>query len=316
MKHKVFMLIVCILVTQLTFTQSISINKGSGFFKVKGSKNHEKDSITVFYYQPKKFTKNSKHLIVIPGAGRNANNYRDSWIKIAEKYNVLIIALSYPEKTYDYGNYHLAGTVKGLDFSKGISFKKGTNQVYINEDVIKFNFNNNKKDWIFNDFDRVFKLVKKITKSNQKKYDMFGHSAGGQILHRFALLYPNSKANKILASNAGTYTFPDYKTKFPFGINNTHISSKWLKKSFKKNLILFLGELDNKTETRGRMLRSKTVDKQGISRIDRGRNFYKFSKILASKTNTNFNWKLIEIPKVGHDYKKMAQAAGKYLYEE
>ncbi|RSC93339.1 hypothetical protein [Tenacibaculum singaporense] len=145
---------------------------------------------------------------------------------------------------------------------------------------------------------------------------MFGHSAGGQILHRFALLYPNSKADKILASNAGTYTFLDHKTKFPFGIKNTRINTKWLKKSFKKNLILFLGELDNKTETRGRMLRSKTVDKQGVSRIDRGRNFYKFSETFASKTNANYNWKLVEIQKVGHDYKKMAKAAGKYLYEK
>ncbi|UAB80065.1 hypothetical protein INR76_07930 [Marixanthomonas sp. SCSIO 43207] len=316
MKHKVFTLIVCILVTQLTFAQNISINEGSGFFRVKGNKKHEKDSITVFYHQPKKFTRNSKHLIVLPGAGRNANDYRDSWIEISEKYNVLIIALSYPEKTYDYGNYHLARTVKDLDFSKGVSFKKGTNQVHINEDVIKFNFNENKKDWIFNDFDRIFKLVKKITKSSQKTYDMFGHSAGGQILHRFALLYPNSKADKILASNAGTYTFPDYKTKFPFGLKNTGISTTWIKKSFKKNLILFLGELDNKTETRGRMLRSKTVDKQGVGRIDRGRNFYKFSEIYASKTKANFNWKLVEIPNVGHDYKQMAKAAGEYLYKK
>ena len=101
---------------------------------------------------------------------------------------VLIVSPSYSEQEYNYGDYHLGGIVKDLNLSKGISIKKGTNQVHIDEDVIEFNVNEDKEDWIFNDFDRIFKLVKKVTKSPQKKYDMFGHSAGGQILHRFALL--------------------------------------------------------------------------------------------------------------------------------
>ena len=252
--------------------------------------------------------------MVIPGAGRNGDDYRDSWIEESEKYSVLIISPSYPEKEYNYGDYHLGGIVKNLNLSRGVSFKKGTNQVHIDENVIEFNVNENMEDWIFNDFDRIFKLVKKATKSKQRKYDMFGHSAGGQILHRLALLYPNSKADRMLASNAGTYTFPDYNTNFPFGIENVGIQQKKLKKSFKKKLVLFLGELDNESETRGRMLRSETVDKQGTNRLDRGQNYYKFSKELAENYGMKFNWKLEIVPNVGHDQKKMAGGAAEYLY--
>ncbi len=227
---------------------------------------------------------------------------------------MLIVSPSYPEEAYNYGDYHLGGIVKDLNLTKGVSFKKGTNQVHIDENIVEFNVNKSEAEWIFNDFDRIFKIVKKATNSNQKTFDMFGHSAGGQILHRFVLFYPKSKAYRVLASNAGTYTFPDNKTNIPFGIKNVDVNQKQLKKSFKKKLVLFLGALDNDSETRGRMLRSKTADRQGTNRFDRGKNYYKFSKELSENSGMKFNWKLEIVPNVGHDQKKMAEAAAEYLY--
>lgn len=315
MNYKLFLLIITVFITHSSFTQNIELNRGSGFFKINGIGKHQNDSITIFYHKPINFTRSSKILIVVPGAGRNGDSYRDSWIKTSEKHSVLVLSPSYPEKDYNYGDYHLGGIIKGLDLSKGISFKKGTNQVHIDENVIEFNVDTNKGNWIFNDFDRIFELVKKSSKSNQKKYDMFGHSAGGQILHRFVLFQPNSKANRILASNAGTYTLLDSETFYPFGIENVNFTKKQLKKSFNKKLVLFLGELDNNLETKGRMLRSKTADKQGTSRIVRGKNFYSFSKKLSENSKLKFKWKLEVVPNIGHNQKKMAKAAAEYLYE-
>ncbi|MCT4630492.1 MAG: hypothetical protein N4A42_11465, partial [Winogradskyella sp.] len=111
------------------------------------------------------------------------------------------------------------------------------------------------------------------TGSSQKQYDIFGHSAGGQILHRFALLFPDSKANRILASNAGSYTLPDFKTNFPYGLKDLRIETSQLKESFQKNLVVFLGEEDNENETGGLILRSPTLDKQGTHRFSRGNYF-------------------------------------------
>jgi len=78
--------------------------------------------------------------------------------------------------------------------------------------------------------------------------------------------------------------------------------------------VLFLGELDNESETRGRMLRSETVDKQGTNRLDRGQNYYKFSKEYAENSGMKFNWKLEIVPNIGHDQEKMAGVAAEYLY--
>ena len=294
--------------------QNLSFKNGSGSFQINGTGMHKSDTITIFYHRPANFSSKSKILLVIPGAGRNGDDYRDSWIEASEKHSVLILSPSYPEKSFNYGDYHLGGVVKNLNLSKGISFKKGTNQVIIDENVVEFKVNANQGDWIFNDFDRIFELVKAATSSRQKQYDLFGHSAGGQILHRFAVLHPKSKADRILASNAGTYTLPDFQTDFPFGMKNVGLDKKGLKKSFKKELVLFLGELDNENETRGRMLRSETADRQGTNRLARGKHFYSTSEETAKNSGYKFNWKLEIVPDVGHDQKKMAESAAKYLY--
>lgn len=320
MKLKLITLIVTISVVFINhlFAQSnkteININEGTGSFNFFGGIGHEDDTIKVFYNKPKNFTKNSKILLVIPGAGRNADDYRDSWVETSEKYSALIISPSYTEKDYDYGAYHLGGLVKDLDLRKGVKFIKGTNKVELDEDVVEFNLNTNSSQWIYHDFDRLFDLVTKEVGSSQKSYDVFGHSAGGQILHRFALFAPNSKANRILASNAGSYTLPEFNTAFPFGVKDLSINKKSLKQSFKKHLVIFLGELDNANETGGLLLRSPTVDKQGTHRLSRGKYFYKKSKELAKVKHLKFNWDLQVISDVGHDQRKMAKAAAKYLY--
>ncbi|WP_034059637.1 hypothetical protein [Lacinutrix jangbogonensis] len=295
--------------------ETVHFNDGSGSFIISGGKGYENIDLTVYYHKPKKFNHSTKVLVVIPGSGRNGDSYRDSWIKASEKHNVLILSPSYPEKNYNYGGYHLGNMITVLDISKGFSYKKNTNQVWMDEDVAEFNLNTDPSVWIYSDFDRLFSIAKKSLKLKAKKYDMFGHSAGGQILHRFTIFYPESKANRILASNAGSYTPTEYQTNFPFGIKNTMTKKKNLKKSFRKNLTIFLGELDNADENGGKMLRSETVDLQGTHRLARGTYFYNKGLKTARSMNTKYNWELKIIPGVGHNQRKMAEAAAVYLYE-
>ena len=296
-------------------SQSIQINEGSGSFIINGGKGHENVDLTVYYHKPKTFNKSTKVLLVIPGSGRNGDDYRDSWIQTSEKHNVLILSPSYPEKNYNYGGYHLGNMITVLDISKGFTYKKNTNQVWMDENIAEFDLNSDPSVWIYSDFDRLFSIAKKSLKFKAKKYDMFGHSAGGQILHRFTIFYPESKADRILASNAGSYTPTEYQTNFPFGIKNTNTTKRNLKKSFRKNLTMFLGELDNADENGGKMLRSKTVDIQGTHRLARGTYFFNKGLETAESLNTKYNWKLKIIAGVGHNQRKMAKAAAIYLYE-
>ncbi len=301
----------------VTFGQNkkISIQEGSGVFSIVGGLKHEQKTIKIFYHKPKAFDSNTKVVIVIPGSGRNGDSYRDSWVEESEKYNLLILSPNYSEKEYPYKDYHLGGILTDLNIREHAKFKKNSNQVFLNEEKVSFTINNNTKQWIFNDFDRLFDLVVDHLKIPQKQYDIFGHSAGGQVLHRFAIFHPKSKANRIIAANSGSYTLTDFDTHFPFGTKNTHLSDRDLKKSFAKKLIVFVGELDNENSTGGILLRSKTVDRQGLHRLARAKYFFATAKSKAQQIGCEFNWELKVIKGVGHNQRKMGDAAGLLLFD-
>lgn len=293
----------------------VNIKEGSGAFLIEGSKGKESKTITVFYHRPKAFNKNAKILIVVPGAGRNADSYRDSWIEASEQYNVLILSPMYPEEYYGFEDYHMAGLFQNANLKEAVTFEANSNVAQLDEAILSFQINATPSTWLFPDFDRLFELVVKATGSTQTQYDLFGHSAGGQILHRLAIFHPDSKANRIIAANSGFYTLPNKELALPFGIKDTPIKEENLARSFQQKLVLFIGELDNENEQGGTLLRSPTVDQQGLHRLARGQYCYQFAKGKAAELGLPFNWKIEIVPKVGHNQQKMGQAAAKFLME-
>lgn len=293
----------------------VNIKTGSGVFLIEGGQNKKEKNIKVYYHQPKNYRENSKVLIVLPGAGRNGDSYRDAWIEAAEKYSILVLSPMYAEQDYSFEEYHLGGLIQAANVRESIQFIEGTNIAKLDEAIFSFTINNNPSDWLFNDLDRLFNLVTSQIATTQTQYDIFGHSAGGQILHRFPIFYPNSKAKRIIAANAGFYTLPNLEDKLPFGIKNTPINPEDLELSFAKKLTILIGELDNEQERGGTLLRSLSADKQGLSRLARGQFFYQYSQQLATKIDAHYNWTIKIVPNVGHDHKEMGKAAAKLLYE-
>jgi len=53
-----------------------------------------------------------------------------------------------------------------------------------------------------------------------ERFHLFGFSAGAQFVHRYAMAYPHRVASAIIA-NAGRFTLPDPKQRFPRGIRST-----------------------------------------------------------------------------------------------
>lgn len=273
----------------------ITIQEGSGVFLIEGIREKAK-TISVYYYKPKNFTKDSKVLLVLPGAGRGGRVYRNAWKGTAEKHNVLVLSLQYSEHHYpEFWNYNLGGMIYD------VNVKEETYTVH-----------QEPEKWIFGDFDRIFDMVKNELDLNTGSYDMFGHSAGGQVLHRLAIFHPNTKANRILAANSGWYTIPTTAAIFPYGLRNIRESVSRL--DFSKNFVIFLGEKDDASETRGELRRSPKVDIQGLGRLSRGNYFYQESQKIAIAANLEFNWSIEIVPNVGHDYKAMSQRAAAYLY--
>jgi len=297
-------------------SSNVQLHVGSGNYFIQGGKGNRQKLINVFYHKPQKFNDKSKVLIVIPGAGRNAWNYRDSWVEASEKHNVLILSPAYAERDYDFAAYHLGGTVTDLRFDNQKAFNEGkrTGKYIFKDEEILSKVNHSADTWIFDDFDRIFETAMAPLDSKQYQYDIFGHSAGGQILHRLAIFKPNSRANRIIAANSGSYTITNFENKLPFGLSNSVINNSHLKSSFSLQLTILVGELDNENETRGSLLHTPTVDKQGLGRVARSLYFYQKAAEQAETIGAKFNWQRKVVKGVGHDYRKMGKAAVTLLY--
>ena len=124
-----------------TDLNQINIHKGSGAFLLEGGLEKKNRWVRISYHKPEKFTKNSRLLLVIPGAGRNGHDYRDTWIDYAESTGTLILSPSYSEDQYGFADYHLASMVQQPATPSDLSYS----------------MNSNSAEWLYRDFDRIFK---------------------------------------------------------------------------------------------------------------------------------------------------------------
>ena len=288
------------------------LSPGAGSFEIAGGRGRINDRITVHYYLPGGLRLDSRVLLIVPGAGRNSYEYRNEWLEAARKKNILIAALGYPEDKYDFAAYHMGGVMKNLIIENLPADSSGV--IRLKDDDIKFDTSTDKKDWLFNDFDRLFALLRTATGLTSARYDIFGHSAGAQILHRLALFHPQSRADKLVAANAGFYTLPDLTRPLPVGLDGTGVTKAGLSDAFAVNLTLLLGENDDSEDAGGILLRTPTIDEQGQGRLSRGRYFYKTGQEQAAALDTSFRWRLETVPGVGHNFRAMSRAAHDVLY--
>ncbi len=272
--------------------------------------------LAVHYVRPANYNSSSPILLVLPGAGRNSDDYRDAWIDAACNSGTLVAALGYPEEHYDFAAYNMGGTISNLHFDNP-SFARVSETattVTLDDADIRFDVVTNRPGWIFDDFDHVFEKLVEMTASEQATYDIFGHSAGGQILHRFAIFAPQSKARVVIAANSGFYTFPDLSQALPTGLEGTGLTETDLTYAFGTRLVLMLGALDNSDQAGGTLLHTPHIDQsQGLGRLDRGQRFYEHSRHEAERVGADFQWQLQIIDGIGHDYRAMSAAAAEYL---
>lgn len=272
--------------------QSIAfLNEGSGKFTFSDYEPFKNKSMEVYYYRPEKLPADAPVLFVMHGTLRNADTYRDNWVSLADKYKVLIVVPQFTKnnfpgsRSYNYGNL-------------------------LNEDKELVD----EKDWSYSLLDPIFDYLISKTGMDTKDYDVFGHSAGSQFVHRLLLFKGKTKAQRLVTSNAGTYTMPDFDVDFPYGLKGMGYLKERLKEVFSEKLVVQLGKEDNNPKHKY-LNTSKKALQQGENRYERGQSFYKKSKTLAEQENMKFNWVIRTVSGVGHNNGKMAIDAAEYLYE-
>ncbi|GLU45350.1 hypothetical protein [Allomuricauda sp. NBRC 101325] len=264
-------------------TATHKINVGIDSFVMQAYKDSERKSIKVWTYKPESWNDKDKIVFVMHGGGRNADDYLNAWVELANKNNLLIIAPEFENKFSKYTTN---------DYQEGNLFTF-------------FGTKNPKAEWAYTVVENIFDHIKSVNNITNEQYDIFGHSAGAQFVHRMVMLMPESRFGTAIAANSGFYSLPNENLEFPYGIKNVETD---LQKSYKKRLIVLLGELDNDPSL-GTFRTTDLAMEQGEHRLERGTTFFNVNKELTSKNNWTFNWEFETVKEVGHDYKKMSENA-------
>lgn len=270
-------------------TSSTPIPDGKDTFAMYAYQESKRKSIRVWTYKPEAWKSGDKIVFVMHGGGRNADDYLEAWVTIAEDDNLLILAPEFESKFAKYTTN---------DYQEGNLFTF-------------FGTKNPKEEWAYTVIENIFDRVKSVNDLTNDTYDIFGHSAGGQFVHRMIMLMPDARIENAVAANAGFYTFPDHNASYPYGIENV-LGDSELQKAYKKRLVVLLGEMDNDPSL-GTFRTTDMAMEQGGHRLERGSNFYQANRQLSRSNSWIFNWEIDTVKNVGHDYRNMSKAAIKWL---
>ena len=259
-----------------------------GTFQYNSGAQFQGKIIPVHYFVPAGEVAGMPFLIIMHGADRNAREYLAAWAQKTREYKVIAIA---PEFS--------AADFNSVEYNEGNFITSGSM--------------NPPEATTFSLIDKIFEFVKSELELNNDSYDIYGHSAGAQFVHRYLQFYDSPKVGKAITANAGWYTFPNEAINYPYGIKNLfsdHDAHR--RKYYARQLIILLGTADT---IRGGSLRTTAgADNQGLNRLERGNYFFQYNQGRAAATNEAFNWQRQYVEGVGHDNILMAPAAADILY--
>lgn len=278
-------IVAIIFITSINFALAAeSLHVGEGVYQFAESAGFNKEPINIYYYRPKNWKVGDKILVEFHGIDRNPQLFTKNLHRQAEQKNFLLICPEFTKAKFPGNKFYNYGNV----------------------------LNPKKSEWTYNVANRIIDDLKNRTGSSKSKIIFFGHSAGGQFLHRYLFFADKIKADKIIAANAGLYFMPDENTNFPHGMKNTSVTDRELKRAYSQDVIIMLGENDVNRDSKY-FPKSAKDDKQGLTRFERGKNFFAKSQVKAKRLGTKFNWRLVKVPNVGHDGLKMIKQAMRYI---
>jgi hypothetical protein len=235
--------------------------------------------------RPNDWTVDTPVLFVHHGVGRNGRDYRDYWLKMIESIRLLVIAIEFSEASFpDYLWYHFGNRHD----------EAGTP--------------NPPEQWTYGIDERLFAELRAQGLTNQQRYGLFGHSAGGQFVHRMLSFGYRDRVAIAVSANAGTYAMPDLDVAWPFGLGETELDPPALGRLLEFPITVMTGTQDIKTTGRYFPKGPRSL-RQGATRHERAHNYVRAGHAAAEALHTRCAWSVIDVPDVGHDGGLMSEAA-------
>jgi hypothetical protein len=235
--------------------------------------------------RPARYDTDTPVLIVHHGVARNGRDYRDYWLRLVDEADILAISVEFTEAAFpEYLWYHFGN----LHDENGVP--------------------NPREQWTYGIDERLFDALLDQGLTRQGRFGVFGHSAGGQFVHRMLSFGFRDRVAVAVSANAGTYAMPDLEVAWPFGLGETGLRADTLREVLEFPITVMTGTRD--TKTTGRFFpKGPRSMRQGATRHERAHNYVGAGHAAAEALGTRCAWAVINVPDVGHDGEGMSIAA-------
>ncbi len=254
-------------------------------------KNQPGREIILNTYTSKGYKPGNNVVFVQHGMLRNGDDYRDFWIPAADKHDLLIIAPTFPNPQF-------------LD-------SEGYNNGMVLDDDGKVT---PRDTWIYQVPGLICRELEEAGIIAPGKSRIYGHSAGGQFLHRMVSLFGFGPFVSVAPANAGWYSLATLDEPFPAGLGGLNLNEESLKALFATDMHILAGRDDNNADADNLPTNPEAIA-QGAGRFQRAHNYFTKAKAMAEKLGCPFNWQMTEVPGIAHNGCAMSAAAAGIWFE-
>lgn len=241
-------------------------------------------------YRPVNHKPDAPVVIVQHGQSRNGREYCDAWIPEADKVGALIVAITFPKDAWPDAVTYNNGYV--LDEGGAVRPREAWSQAIPG---------------------RVFALLREAGVTTRDKTYLWGHSAGGQFVHRLLATQPHGIFEAAGAANSGWYTLPTLDLPYPDGYGGIGVTVDDIKRLLAYPLVLFAGDrdIDGTTEN---FPKHESAMAQGPHRFARAHFFLERAHEEAARLGITCNWQIVVVPGIAHEGMRMAAFAARYWF--
>ena len=252
---------------------------------------HPDRPLAVNCYRPAHHQPNDPVIVVQHGMMRNGDDYRDFWIDAAEKHGLLIVAPTFPDEPFPKREGYNNGLVVSAD---------GT--------IVP------REQWLYAVPERVLEALRAGAVIDRPVIRVFGHSAGGQFVHRMLATQGGALFTAAMTANPGWYTLPTLDRRFPEGLGGLGLDQGALARWLAYPMMIFAGDCDTVTDDPNLPAQAEALA-QGPHRYARAHFMLDFARAKASALDVPCNWQLTSVGGIGHDGAAMSRAAAAYWFE-
>lgn len=289
MKKKMISLVILIFFVVQTSLEAEIFPTGEGNFDYRAPSGEFSDTIKVFYYIPENGERAQMPVVIgFHGNDRDCSYWIDTWKEYAERDGFMFFIPWFTHESFPTRRYQEVG-MKDVE---GHLLPKSSRTTAL--------------------VDSLFSHILADSGSEAKAVTIFGHSAGGQFVHRFMMMNDSPFVEKAIIGNPGWFTFPTKEESYSYGIKDlAEIDAERLRNMCGKNIVLQLAEGDTIRESFLR--KTPEADRQGRNRWERGNKFFDTLQKMAAENGWDFNWRRVYVPEVGHDAVGMSRHAAQNL---